>query len=165
MSLPIHLFIHIVFAFVAGYIVWRFWGKPLFSFGAAFGGSVLLDFDHFIDYVIAFGFRFDILTFIHGDQFTKNDKIYVLFHGWEYVILLLVAVWLIKSNLKVKVASVALALGIFLHLVVDVNVNGGMTIKSYSILYRLENRFEMQKIVTPEHYREHLREKQSTRFE
>lgn len=159
MSLSLHLFIHVITALFAGYIIWRFWQKPLLSFGAAFFGSVLLDLDHLIDYYIAFGLHFDMLSFIHGEQFAKNDKIYVLFHGWEYVILLITVAWLIRSNIKLKVAVLALALGTFFHLLIDVNVNDGMTIRGYSVMYRSTNDYEMKKIVTPEHYQNHLMNK------
>jgi len=160
MSLALHLFLHLLTALIAGYIIWRFFGKPLISFGAAFFGAVLIDLDHLIDYFFAFGFHFDIFSFIHGEQFAKNDKIYVLFHGWEYIILLVAAAWLIKSNFKLKAAVLALALGGFFHLLIDVNVNDGMTLKGYSILYRARQSFDIEKIVTPEHYQKHILQKQ-----
>jgi len=156
MNLVFHLFLHVLTALVAGFVVWRFWREPLFSFGAAFFGGVLIDLDHLIDYFIAFGLRFDMLSFIHGEQFAKNDKIYALFHGWEYVILLLGLAWLVKSDAKLKVAVSALSLGVFFHLLIDVNVNHGMTVRSYSIAYRTFHHYEMKAVVTPEHYREHL---------
>ena len=155
MSLVLHLFFHVLSAFFAGYIVWRFYRNPILAFGSAFFGAVLIDLDHLIDYFFAFGFHFNLTRFIHGEQFAQNDKIYVLFHGWEYVILLLGVVWLIKSNIKLKVATLALSLGAFFHLLIDVNVNGGMTMKSYSVLYRATHHYEMEKVVTPEHYRKY----------
>lgn len=159
MSLSLHLFLHVITAAIAGYIVWRFWRKPLISFGAAFIGGVLIDLDHLIDYFFAFGFHFSLLSFIHGEQFAKNDKIYVLFHGWEYVILLLAVAWLIQSNIRLKTALFSLALGTFFHLLIDVNVNQGMTISGYSVIYRSVNDYEIKKIVTPEQYRIHMLKK------
>ncbi|MEK9151268.1 MAG: hypothetical protein AAB547_01410 [Patescibacteria group bacterium] len=153
MNLVLHLLFHVLTAFFVGYIVWRFWRRPLISFGAAILGAVLIDLDHLIDYYIAFGPHFDMLSFIHGEQFAKNDKIYVLFHGWEYVILLLAVAWLIKSNIKLKVAVLALSLGAFFHLLIDVNVNRGMTVRSYSIAYRTFHHYEMKAVVTPGHYK------------
>lgn len=158
MSLASHLLLHIFTAAIAGYIIWRFFRHPLLSFGAAFFGSVLLDLDHLIDYYIAFGLHFDMLSFIHGEQFAKNDKIYVLFHGWEYVILLITVAWLIRSNIKLKAAVLALALGTFFHLLIDVNINDGMTIRGYSVMYRAVHDYEMKAIVTQEHYVDHLKQ-------
>lgn len=145
--------LHVLTALIAGYIIWRFFREPIISFGAAFVGGVLIDLDHLIDYFLAFGVNFRLEGFLLGVQFEKNDKIYVLFHGWEYVILLAIVTWLIKSNIKLKVAILALSLGAFFHLLIDVNINGGMTIKSYSILYRATHHYDMKKVVTPEHYK------------
>jgi hypothetical protein len=164
MSLVFHLFLHVLSALIAGYIVWRFWRSPIISFGAAFLGAVLIDLDHLIDYFLAFGLHFNLAAFIAGEQFAKSDKIYVLFHGWECVILLLLLAWLIKSNVKLMVALLALSLGAFFHLLIDVNINNGMTIKSYSIVYRTFYYYEMEKVVTPEHYQEHLLKNQLYEF-
>lgn len=118
-------------------------------------GGVLIDLDHFIDYFLAFGFTFNLNYFIHGYQFLKSDKIYILFHGWEYVILLLTVSWLIKSNIKIKAAVLALALGMFFHLGIDAVTNEGAQFRTYSIIYRAKNNFDLQPLVTPEHYQDH----------
>ncbi|MDO8566245.1 MAG: hypothetical protein Q7S04_03620 [Candidatus Moranbacteria bacterium] len=165
MSLPIHLFIHFFFAFVAGGISWFFFGNPVLSFISGFLGGVLIDLDHLIDYFLAFGSRWNLSYFIRGYQFLKSDKVYVLFHGWEYVILLAIVVWAVGAQSSLGVALFALGLGGLFHLIADTLINHGMSFRAYSILYRLVNKFEVEKIVTPEHYLEHMREKQSTRFE
>ncbi len=159
MSLALHLSLHVLTALLAGYIVWRLWRYPALSFGAAFFGAVLIDLDHFIDYFLAFGLHFSLPLFLHGDQFGQNDKIYVLFHGWEYGILLLGGGWLIKKNARLSAAFLALSFGTFFHLLIDVNVNDGMTYKSYSAVYRAIHNYEMKEIVTPEHYKNHLEQK------
>lgn len=165
MSLAFHLFIHIVFAFVAGIIAWFFFGYPIVSFSGAIIGGVLIDTDHFIDYFLAFGRKWSLDYFIRGYQFLKNDKVYVLFHGWEYVILLAIVVWAVGAQSSLGAALFALGLGGLFHLIADTMINHGMSWKGYSILYRLLNKFEVERIVTPEHYQSHLKEKQSTRFE
>lgn len=165
MLLWLHLFIHVVFAVLAGLIVWKFCGQKIISFAAAFAGGVLIDLDHLIDHFAAFGFSFDFFSFIQGEHFAVNDKIYVLFHGWEYVILLIVVVWLIKSNIKLKTAILALAVGAFFHLLVDVNINHGMTYTGYSVIYRAVNGYKMEKIVTPKHYIDHLSKKREHSFD
>lgn len=156
MDLVFHLSLHVLTALIAGYIVWRFWRMSTLSFISAFFGAVLIDLDHVIDYFFAFGLSFDLFSFVQGNQFAKNDKIYVLFHGWEYVILLAIVAWLIKRNIKLKVTIVALTLGAFFHLLIDTSINDGMTLRGYSVIYRSANKYEMEKIVTTEHYSEHL---------
>lgn len=157
-----HLSIHLSFALLVGFIVFRIWHKSTASFmGGALGGF-LIDLDHLIDYFLAFGFNFKPDYFINGYQFLKSDKIYVLFHGWEYVIILFGAVYVIK-NLKLKSFLFALALGAFFHLSADVVINNA-SVRFYSIIFRAKNRFETEKIVTPEHWREHLIEKSAVNF-
>lgn len=155
MSLFFHLSTHILTGVVAGYIVWRVWGNPFSSFSMAFIGGVLIDLDHFIDYFLAFGWQFRLEYFIKGYQFLASDKIYILFHGWEYVVLLAAIAWFIKFNIKLKAIVLALALGMFFHLSIDAFTNEGAQIKTYSIIYRAKNNFDVQQLVTPEHYQDH----------
>ncbi len=150
-----------VTAGVAGYLVWKVWRKPVPSFLAGFLGGVFIDLDHLLDYFLAFGFSFNLSYFLQGYEFLKSDKIYVIFHGWEYLVVLVVLVLLIKSNLWLKSAILALFLGSFFHLLVDVTINHGMTFKSYSLSYRMLNNFDLQKIVTTEHYKRHLLQKEA----
>lgn len=164
MSLFLHLFLHILLSIVIGYFVWKQLRNGPAAFLAAFAGGVLIDLDHLIDYFLAFGFSFNPLYFLQGYQFLASDKIYVLFHGWEYVILLGAFVWLYKRNTTIRSIACSLCLGAFLHLLIDVNVNNGMTLRSYSLIYRATQKFELRKIVTPEHYQKHQEEKKGTIF-
>lgn len=160
MGLFWHLSLHVLTAFVAGCIIWRIWRKPVPSFIAGFLGGVLIDLDHLIDYFLAFGPRFNLGYFLQGYQFLKSDKIYVLFHGWEYVALLAGLGLMIRSNLWLKSAILSISLAAFFHLVVDVNINKGMTFSGYSIVCRVANGFDIEKIVTLEHYQDHRSEKE-----
>lgn len=152
MNLFLHLSIHVFFALLAGFIAFRIWRKPVVSFAGGILGGVFIDLDHLIDYFLAFGFNFKLDYFINGYQFLKSDKVYVLFHGWEYVIILMVIAVALRS-LKLKSLVFALAFGAFFHLSADVIINNA-SVKFYSIIFRAKNRFEIEKIVTPEHWRE-----------
>lgn len=168
MPLAIHLSIHILSGLLAGYFVWKLWKKPLPAFVFSFIGAVAIDFDHFIDYFLAFGWNFSaswrINYFTNGYQFLKTDKIYILFHGWEYVIIFGILGLFIFKNKTVKTIFFALALGMLFHLTYDVSANAGMRFLSYSIIYRMENNFSLQKVVTPEHWQKHLKNKQAIQF-
>lgn len=144
LGLLFHLGIHAVLSVVAGVIVWKIWKKPITAFAGAFLGGLFVDLDHAIDYFFAFGLHVKIDYFLQGYAFLKNGKIYVLFHGWEYGILLLAAVLLAK-NKSAKSAFLALAIGLFSHFLTDASLNN-MTFKSYSVIYRMANNFDMRKI-------------------
>lgn len=161
MNLLLHLSIHIALSLLAGFVVWKLWKKPVASFAGGILGGFLIDLDHFIDYLLAFGLSFNIDYFLQGYQFLKSGKIYILFHGWEYVIILLLIAFLLKKRLILKSIFLALAIGVFFHLATDLTINDGTTFRGYSIIYRMTNNFEIEKIVTPEHYKKYLIEREN----
>lgn len=150
MSLFLHLSIHLTLGIVAGLIAWlitkRFWA----SIVPAVLAGTLIDLDHLIEYWLVFGWSFDSGHFIKGFEYLESAKMRVVFHGWEYVIILLAAYFLLKNRLA-KTITLAIALGLFLHMGADSLING-IPPKSYSIIYRAANNFEMEKMVTPEHW-------------
>lgn len=164
MGLFLHLLAHIGLSVLAGLLVWKFFGHAIIAFPAAFVGGVLIDLDHLIDYFLAFGAKFRLEYFLKGYQFLESDKIYIFFHGWEYIILLAVAGWLAKSNVKIKATVFVLALGIFFHLSIDAFTNEGAQIKTYSISYRAKNNFDLKAMVTSEHYQDHQIRKKLINF-
>lgn len=164
MSLVFHLFLHALTALIAGWLGWVFFGYPIYSFTGAIFGGVLIDLDHLVDYFLAFGGRFRVPYFLRGYQFLKSDKIYILFHGWEYGILLAIALSIVGGGSASWVFLFTLGLGGLFHLVVDTHVNHGMSLKAYSLFYRLAKGFDVVKIVTREHYQIHLDEKRAVSF-
>ena len=158
MPLLLHLSIHLGFSLLAGLIIFLIWRKPLLSFSGGILGGFFIDLDHFIDYFLAFGLKFNLDYFSHGYQFLKSGKVYVLFHGWEYVIILIAVVFVLKSK-RWKAFLFAIALGAFFHLGTDLVIDEGMSIKNYSVLYRARNDFLIEKIVTPEHFKKDLEKK------
>lgn len=164
MNLPLslHISIHIILSILAGFIVWKVWKKPAASFISALISGVAVDFDHFIDYYLAFGWNFNLYYFKQGFEFLRSDKMYTLFHGWEYVIMLLLAVLIFRAK-AVKTVFLALALGLFFHLSADVIIDG-MPAKSYLIIYKIKNNFDIEKLVTPELWEKHQRERETFGF-
>lgn len=148
---------------MAGFIAFRIWRKSAASFAGGMLGGLLIDLDHLIDYFLAFGFNFKLGYFANGYQFIKSDKVYVLFHGWEYVIILFGAVYIIK-NLKLKSLVFTLAMGAFFHLSADVLINN-TSVKFYSIIFRAKNDFEIERMATPEEWQKHLLEKSAINFD
>lgn len=160
-----HLLLHIITSLIAGYIVWKIWGKAMSAFLWGFIGGTLIDLDHLLDYFLAFGWSFNIEYFAKGYQFLKSDKIYILFHGWEYVIILLViAIWAVKNKV-IKSVILALALGLCFHLSVDTITNEGAKISTYSVIYRVKRSFELKELVTNDHYIDHQVRKDLINFE
>ncbi len=160
MGLFVHLSLHVVTAFLAGFISWFLFGSLEFSLIGGIIGAVLIDLDHLIDYFLAFGWQWRLPYFLKGYQFLKSDKIYILFHGWEYVILLTVSAWfVIGMNSDFGIGLFSLCLGMIFHLAIDMYVNQGVSFKTYLFLYRLRYGFGIEKLVTAEHYKTHLNQK------
>lgn len=165
MSLTLHLFIHLFFSLLAGFIVWLFFRRNLsWALGGAILGGFLVDFDHFLDYYLAFGWNFNFYWFAKGYEFLKLDQIHLFFHGWEYVIIILIIGLYLKKP-KIKIFLFAVALGLFFHLSGDVVMNEGLMLKSYSLIYKIQSGFQVEKLVTPEHYLNHQARKKLIKFE
>jgi hypothetical protein len=160
MSLALHLALHVFTALLAGLISWILFGNPGYSFIGGIVGGVLIDLDHFIDYFFAFRYQWNLSYFMKGYQFLKSDKVYVLFHGWEYLVLVAVIYFFVDKYENLQGLLFALGLGVLFHLVVDVFVNHGMSFRAYLFFYRLKHQFDIKKVVTVDHYKEHLLQKQ-----
>lgn len=151
MDLFFHELTHVCFSIIAGIIAsFIVWGATvhkkqlLISLVFALIGGILIDLDHLFDYYIAYGFQFNLETFLLGTQFLVNQKIYMPFHGWEFFTVLLIA-GLSLNNKMNKIILIALAFGIWFHLAVDTALNR-LPPTSYSILYRLSVGFDEQKL-------------------
>jgi hypothetical protein len=163
MKLFFHLSIHVLLAILAGFLVWKIYRKLFWAFFCSMLAGVLVDFDHFIDYFLAYGWSFNFYYFIKGYEFMKNNKNYTFFHGWEYVAILLL-LWLLVKNKFAKTIFLALTLGLFFHLAADVVIDG-VPVKSYSIMYKIKNNFDVERLVTPEHWERHQRNREALGFE
>jgi len=156
--------IHLSLSLVVFFIVWRIWKKPAPAFLAAITTGFLVDVDHWFDYFLAFGFNINLEAFFQGYQFLATDRIYLPFHGWEYVPILLSFVFILKSKLA-KTIFLAASLSLFLHLSFDSASNEGLRgAQFYSITYRAMNNFELEKMATKEHYEKHLELKKRVDF-
>ena len=111
-QLFLHILFHILISLIAGFIVYKLYNQLFLSIISALIGGIIVDFDHFIDYFLEFGFNFKLSFFTNGFQFLKNDKMYILLHGWEYAIIFLI-LSLIFKNRVIKIIFAGLTLGLF----------------------------------------------------
>lgn len=160
MNLFWHLTIHLALSILAGSIIFIIFRKFWPAFLSAIIAGVVIDFDHLIDYFLAFGGDFHLNYFLSGYQFLKTDKIYIWFHAWEYVIIFIIAAIIIKNSI-VKITLFSLALGLFFHLSADCLLNEGMRPQAYSIIYRIKNNFDAERLVTAEHWQKHNKQKET----
>ena len=105
-------------------------------------GEFFLDADHLIDYAIAFGLSFHLDAFLNGSMFYKAHQTFVLFHGWEWIIVLAIITRFIK-NTYIKFFLLAVTTGLLFHLVYDMFYNH-FTFLGYSLIYRIFHGFQVK---------------------
>lgn len=136
---------HICFSLVSGFIAWELYGLSnrkslIISVISALLSGVFIDLDHFVDHFLTFGFHFNYDYFIRGEYFLRTGKTYILFHGFEYVILLGILSIFSKAK-KIKMILIALGLAMLFHLIVDILLFS-IPIKNYFIIYRIFHDFK-----------------------
>jgi hypothetical protein len=98
-------------------------------------GGIFIDIDHFIDYFLFFGPRFDLKCFL-AHEYQVSGKCYVFFHSWE----LLVFLWLFSPAFSLIVPFVS---GLTLHMFIDAFISHRSNPLYLSLLYRAVNRFRI----------------------
>ena len=134
-----HLLVTLVIALC---LFWRYRNWQLIP--ACFLFGFFIDIDHFFDYFACYGLNFDLSQFLDVCSYVdQSGKIYVLWHGWEYIILF----WLIGrwtgNRKKIKGLEWAVSLSYLGHLLLD-NFSFSHHPLAYSFIYRLLNNFSLK---------------------
>ncbi|MBU3956769.1 hypothetical protein KKI19_00610 [Patescibacteria group bacterium] len=138
-----HEIIHLVLtALVAIFLFWRFRDFRLIFASFVFG--IFIDVDHWFDYFSYFGLGVNLSNFFDvGSYMEPAGKIYVLLHGWEFVILS----WLlgkgIGRKLKIDGLEWAISLSYLGHLLWD-SFAVPAPFWAYSFIYRLLSNFSLE---------------------
>ena len=103
-------------------------------------GGILIDIDHLFDYFLCFGIRFNLKKFLCG-EFVKSGRVYLFFHSWELLPLILICGLYFNLNWE----AAALSLGMLGHLIIDSSFQ--KTIKPYFSSYRAWHRFKADEIL------------------
>jgi hypothetical protein len=113
---------------------------------AATLASILIDFDHIPDYLIARGGWFGIQDFLTTWYHVKMDKVQLVLHAWEIPILLCGG-WLLGI---VPAWLAAIGLGIAYHLVFDQICNKGTMPGFYWFIHRAAKGFAASRLFCQE---------------
>jgi len=111
---------------------------------AALVTGFLVDLDHWLDYFFYYGPMVNLKLFFGPPSYMAlSRKIYVLFHGWEYLVpLALIGHWL-EKRWKIKNLAVVLVLAYFFHLLWDQLCYGQHPL-AYFFTYRFLNYFSIE---------------------
>lgn len=127
---------------IAIFLFWRYRDWRLIPICFLFG--FFIDVDHLFDYFVSYGFNFNLSCFFDVCSYIEQSKkVYVLFHGWEYIaIFWLIAKWIGKRK-KIKGLEWAVSLSYFGHIFLD-NFSFSHHPFSYFFIYRLLNNFSLK---------------------
>lgn len=112
------------------------------SIGALLG-NVVCDTDHIIEYTkfcIDNKRRPSFHEFMSGEYFAEKKKICLIFHGWEYLLLLILIAKAGKNH-----GVMGFTLGYAIHLILD-TLGNDCTAKGYSIIYRKKAEWDIDRI-------------------
>lgn len=157
--LPLHLLIHLILACSVGYLIGLRFNKIWLGVLAGISGGFFIDLDHILEYFLVYGPHFNLVYFLEGRQFLSSDKIHIWFHGWEYGLILLGLARLLRRKKYIYVFLIALTFGGLVHLATDCLINQYPP-QNYSVLYRYQQGFAAQKLLSPAQYQKYIRDRQ-----
>jgi hypothetical protein len=109
------------------------WGLSI----ASFISGIFIDLDHVIDYVIDHGFIINLEEFLSYFYGEEHLKIRLIFHGWEWLILIIISAKLTNWNPWVT----GLLIGYGHHIVLDFFYSKA-PFRSYSLIWKWKKRFD-----------------------
>lgn len=137
--------IHISCGIASGAIVYAITKSLNFSLSCCLANFVF-DVDHCLEYTL-FCIRHKekptLKRFFSGEYFADKGTLCVVFHGYEYILLFLIATLL---NFYTRFAAVWLFAGILIgyseHMILDL-IGNDCSVKGYSLIYRCLVKFDI----------------------
>ncbi|HTY45532.1 MAG TPA: hypothetical protein VMD52_06045 [Patescibacteria group bacterium] len=127
---------HVCIALALSFLVWKRSGSLAHVLIVICAG-VLIDVDHFVDY-LSVQRRFD-LTLFFSTTYIEKGKVYLFLHSWELIALLfLLGFWLHSAGVFLCAFSLAV------HVAVD-NLQRRQPFV-YFFIFRLINKFDVRKL-------------------
>ena len=116
--------------------------KSLAGALVCFVAGILVDVDHYFDYVRDTGLNFNIKRFFRYTYGLQYDQLFIVFHAYEYLVPLALILIISEYNLLLVAASI----GFTQHLLFDQFINPVKPL-AYFISYRLKNGFSKQSLL------------------
>ncbi|MDD6488061.1 MAG: hypothetical protein PUF61_14075 [Spirochaetales bacterium] len=140
--------VHIPCGIISGAIVYAITKSLAFSVACCLANFVF-DVDHCLEYTL-FCIRHKekptLKRFFSGEYFADKGTLCVVFHGYEYILLFLIATLL---SFYTRFAAVWLFAGILIgyseHMALDL-IGNDCSVKGYSLIYRILVHFAISKI-------------------
>ena len=158
LPLALHISIHFLMAILSGLIFGLVFKRVWLGLIAGIIGGFFIDLDHILEYFFVFGLKFDLVDFLNGLQFLISDKIWLIFHAYEYFPLLILLAYFLRKKEVLSFFLITLAFAGFVHLISDSYINN-FPPKNYSIIYRASKNFSAPELLRPEQWERNLKTK------
>lgn len=129
---------HIVTSCLVSIVVWAYFKSAKCAI-VSFIAGVFIDLDHLIDYYSTHPFTLKIKDIYDACAEVNLKKIYLLFHSYELIILL----WLAIYALSLSNIWKAMAIGLTQHLLFD-QITNSLNTFGYFIIYRMIKGFKKE---------------------
>jgi hypothetical protein len=117
------------------------------SLGCFFSGF-LIDLDHYLEYfLIKRKFPFQYKELKDFCMYDRTNKLYLVFHGYEYLIIL----WLCLYAFSLNIVWLGVALGLTVHLILDQLTNPIKPL-CYFLTFRIKNQFDKSKLLSEAYF-------------
>jgi len=127
---------HVAFSTVIAavlYLIFKSWALSL----SCLISGIFIDLDHVIDYIREHGLTLNASKFSHNFHSGQFDKMYLIFHGWECLLVLAFISWLYDWNPWIT----GVLIGFSQHILLDA-FNNTRNFQSYSLLWRWKKGFK-----------------------
>lgn len=136
---------HLVSSAVGATIVYCLF-RSVLSAVVFFLSSILIDIDHFFEYVRERGIKnFSFRVFCQWCYDFQVERVWIVFHSFE----LLIVLWALIVALKLNIYWISAALGITFHYVLDCLFNP-VLVGTYFFIFRWRKQFYVEKIFRKE---------------
>lgn len=141
MGLIYHETIHFLISTIIAFFVYRKYHNIRLVFLTYFVG-IGLDIDHLFDYFAYSGISFfNLQHFLNAEYFCPSGHLYILFHAWEWLILML----LLSRKKIFRPWVYVIFMALLGHLILD-QISNNMTATGYFITFRILNEFDVNKV-------------------
>jgi len=130
---------HVTASLIVSGIVYTLTESPAMSI-SSFVAGVFIDIDHFIDYLCVFPSRLSVSHFFGTFSENKLKRVYVFFHAWELIPLLVIVSW----SMNWDYCLLGVTIGILQHMFLDQMGNQASPL-SYFLSWRLLKGFDFKR--------------------
>jgi hypothetical protein len=113
--------------------------KNLLGVVICFLAGILIDLDHFFDYIRDKGWNLNLKHFFNYSYRARYERAYLFLHAYE--LLLLIGFIIVISNYNILI--IAAGTGFAQHLILD-HIFNPVKPMAYFLIYRFKNRFSKQ---------------------